>query len=58
MAPAVQAAVDAVWQTVTTENLSQVSDYAGFRQEFRSLFGFEVDGVDYTAPVEVEVPLV
>jgi enoyl-[acyl-carrier protein] reductase / trans-2-enoyl-CoA reductase (NAD+) len=58
MAPAIQAEVDRVWQTITSDNLLTVSDYAGFKREFRNLFGFEVDGVDYAAPIEVEAPLV
>ena len=57
MEPAVQAAVDTIWQTVTSENLLAVSDYTSFKREFRTLFGFEVEGVDYSVPVEVEVPL-
>jgi enoyl-[acyl-carrier protein] reductase/trans-2-enoyl-CoA reductase (NAD+) len=52
---AVQARVDALWAEVTTENLGALSDYAGFRTDFRRLFGFEVPGVDYTLPVETEV---
>lgn len=58
MDPKIQAAVAALWEQVTTENLSAISDYAGFKHEFRTLFGFELDGVDYSAPVEVEHPLV
>ncbi len=54
----VQAAVDQIWQTITSENLLDVSDYKSFKQEFRTLFGFEVAGIDYTVPTEVEVPLV
>ncbi len=57
MEPAVQAAVDKIWQTVTSENLLAVSDYTSFKREFRTLFGFEVEGVDYSVPVEVEVGL-
>ncbi len=57
MEPAVQAAVDHIWQTVTSENLLAVSDYTSFKREFRTLFGFEVEGVDYSVPVEVEVAL-
>ncbi len=53
-----QAAVASLWPQVTTENLLDISDYAGFKHEFRTLFGFELDGVDYNLPVEVEVPLV
>lgn len=58
MAPDVQAAVSETWAEVTSENLFALTDYAGFKQEFRNLFGFEVPGVDYTEPVDVEVPLV
>jgi enoyl-[acyl-carrier protein] reductase / trans-2-enoyl-CoA reductase (NAD+) len=57
MRPDVQAAVAEAWTRVRTENLGDVSDYALFRRDFRQLFGFEVDGIDYAAPVEVEAPL-
>ena len=57
MAPDVQAAVMRTWSEVTSENLFAVTDYGGFKQEFRSLFGFEVPGVDYSQPVDVDVPL-
>ena len=42
---------------VTSENLFAITDYAGFKQEFRSLFGFEVPGIDYAQPVETDVQL-
>ena len=42
---------------LTTESLMQLTDFAGFTQEFRGLFGFDVPGVDYTLPVETDVPL-
>jgi enoyl-[acyl-carrier protein] reductase/trans-2-enoyl-CoA reductase (NAD+) len=57
MDPAVQARVAELWDQVTTENLFELTDYAGFKREFRGLFGFEVDGVDYAAPVETDVAL-
>ena len=57
MAPAVQARVSEMWKTVTSETLMSAIDYAGFKHDFRVLFGFEVPGVDYDAPVETEVPL-
>lgn len=53
----VQAATAKLWEQVTSENLMAISDYASFKREFRQLFGFEVPGVDYAAPVEVEAPL-
>jgi enoyl-[acyl-carrier protein] reductase/trans-2-enoyl-CoA reductase (NAD+) len=57
MQPAVQKRVAELWDQVTTENLFSLTDYAGFKQEFRSLFGFEVPGVDYSQPVETDVAM-
>jgi len=51
----VQAEVAALWPQVTTENLRTVSDFAGFQREFRGLFGFEVEGVDYDQPTETDL---
>ena len=51
----VQKEVAALWPNVTTENLRELSDFAGFQHEFRALFGFEVEGVDYSAPVETQL---
>jgi enoyl-[acyl-carrier protein] reductase/trans-2-enoyl-CoA reductase (NAD+) len=50
----VQAEVQGIWDAVTTESLDALTDYAGFKREFRNLFGFEVPGVDYAEPVDVE----
>ena len=41
----------------TTENLYQVSDFAGYKRGFLQLFGFEVSGVDYDAEVDPVVPI-
>lgn len=57
LAPEIQSAVDRLWEQVTSENLMELTDYAGFKQEFRSLFGFEVPGVDYAVPVDLDVSL-
>ncbi|BDN90497.1 enoyl-ACP reductase FabV [Aeromonas caviae] len=51
--PAVQAAVSALWPKVTPENFRTLGDFAGLRQEFMLLNGFELPGVDYGAPVNV-----
>ncbi|MFL3654363.1 MAG: enoyl-ACP reductase FabV [Halioglobus sp.] len=53
--PAIQDAVATLWQGVNTETLRQLSDFEGYKREFLQLFGFEVDGVDYTADVNPEV---
>jgi enoyl-[acyl-carrier protein] reductase / trans-2-enoyl-CoA reductase (NAD+) len=51
----VQADVAALWPQVTTENLRTASDFAGFQREFRGLFGFEVEGVEYEHPTETDL---
>lgn len=40
MRPDVQAEVAEIWPQVTTENLAQLTDIAGYRTEFLKLFGF------------------
>lgn len=55
MLPEVQADVRAAWPQVSSENLRELTDFEGFQREFRALFGFEVEGVDYAEPVETEL---
>ncbi len=47
----VQDACRAIWPQVTTENLSELTDYQGYKDEFLRLFGFGIEGVDYEADV-------
>lgn len=58
MRPDVQAKVAEVWPKVTTENLPQLTDIAGYRTEFLKLFGFGLPGINYDADVEPHVPMV
>lgn len=53
----VQADIIRLWPQVTTENLREITAYNEFQREFRSLFGFELEGVDYDAPVETDLRL-
>lgn len=55
--PKVQDEVNQLWPQVTSENLNQLSDFAGYKHEFLKLFGFEVEGVDYDADVNPEMPI-
>ncbi len=55
--PEVQAAVGELWAQIATDNLSELSDFDGYRREFLQLFGFEVDGVDYDADVDPQVSI-
>lgn len=43
----VQAKVAKLWEEATTETLPAIGDLPGYRADFLSLFGFEVDQVDY-----------
>lgn len=49
----IQQKVAELWAQVSTENIEQVSDIFGYREEFNQLFGFEVDGVDYNEEVNI-----
>ena len=40
-----------LWPQITTENLTELTDYNEYKAEFLKLFGFGVDGVDYDADV-------
>nr|WP_286086879.1 enoyl-ACP reductase FabV [Halomonas sp. S3-1-1] len=51
----VQKACQDLWPEVTSENLFEITDYAGYKHEFLKLFGFEREDVDYDADVDPEV---
>jgi len=51
----IQAEVAMLWPQVNSENLLELSDFVGFDRGFKNLFGFEVEGVDYSKPVETVV---
>ncbi|MCK8044159.1 trans-2-enoyl-CoA reductase family protein [Shewanella sp. 1CM18E] len=44
-----------MWPQVTTENLSELTDYREYKEEFLKLFGFGVEGIDYEADVNPHV---
>ncbi len=52
----IQAHCKALWPQLTDENLSELTDYALYKEEFLKLFGFGVQGVDYDADVDPVVP--
>lgn len=57
MRPDIQAPIADIWPKVTTENLGQLTDIAGYRAEFLKLFGFGLPGVDYEKDVDPHVPM-
>ncbi|MFP4156150.1 MAG: enoyl-ACP reductase FabV [Opitutales bacterium] len=57
MAPDVQAAVEKIWPQIDSGTLNELSDYAGYQENFLALFGFGLPGVDYREDVEVDLDL-
>ncbi|OKL45843.1 trans-2-enoyl-CoA reductase [Pseudovibrio exalbescens] len=51
--PDVQAEVADILDKVTSENFKNLTDYAGFKHDFMALNGFDLQGVDYTADVDI-----
>ncbi len=51
--PDVQEEVFKIWPKVTTENLNELTDFAGYKKEFLKLFGFGLPNVDYKKDVEI-----
>ncbi len=57
MRPEIQDKVAALWPQVTNDNISELTDFKGYKQEFLRLFGFEIEGVDYDAEVDPVVAI-
>lgn len=53
----VQQKIAEIWRIISTENVNTLSDLNGYRHDFYKLFGFEVDGVDYSRDVEIDLAL-
>ena len=51
----VQEEVARLWETVTTENVSMLSDIDGFREEFLRHHGFGMPGVDYGKDIQPDI---
>lgn len=56
--PDVQDEISRRWSLLDDQTIATLADIEGFRRRFRQLFGFDVDGIDYETPVDVDVPLV
>lgn len=49
----VQEDVNELWDRVTSENIGELADIAGYREAFLQIFGFAVPGIDYDADTEI-----
>jgi len=54
LAPDVQAELRQRWGNGAEDVLGRLADPGWFRQQILRLYGFEVDGIDYSVPVEVD----
>lgn len=57
MRPDVQAKVAQLWDQAVTENLAEIGDLEGYRNDFYNLFGFGFEGVDYKADTDEMVAI-
>lgn len=53
MKPEIQDEVTDIWQKLNQGNFKEFTDIDGYWKDFYALFGFGIDGVDYSADVEV-----
>ena len=53
----VQQEVAKLWEKADTDNLSQIGDLEGYRNDFYNLFGFDYKGVDYAADADEMVTI-
>lgn len=54
MKPEVQDAVAGLWEQVSKDNITQLGDIEEYWQEFYEIFGFRIQGVDYSADVDIQ----
>ncbi|MFE7358246.1 enoyl-[acyl-carrier-protein] reductase FabV [Streptomyces sp. NPDC057543] len=52
----VQEAVADRWNRATTNSIGDLADLDWFHAEVQRLYGFAVPGIDYTAPVDTDIP--
>lgn len=55
MSPEIQELVGKRWTEVNTENLNELADFEGYQSSFLRLFGFGLQGVDYTKDSDTAV---
>lgn len=53
----IQQEVAEAWERVNSDNINQLADLEGYRNDFYHLFGFAYDNVDYDADVEPNVQI-
>jgi enoyl-[acyl-carrier protein] reductase/trans-2-enoyl-CoA reductase (NAD+) len=54
---ATQSLVKEKWSQIDSDNLNEISDFAGYREAFLQMHGFAFDEVDYDADVDPDVDM-
>jgi enoyl-[acyl-carrier protein] reductase/trans-2-enoyl-CoA reductase (NAD+) len=57
MLESVQSQVAELWPQASTESLPLIGDLVGYKSEFLSLFGFGLEGIDYTLDTNENLPI-
>jgi len=52
-----QSLVKEKWSQIDSDNLNEISDFAGYREAFLQMHGFAFDEVDYDADVDPDVDM-
>lgn len=53
----VQEQINATWDKVTTDNLKDLADIDGYWDDFYTMFGFKLSGVNYTEEVDTAMSI-
>lgn len=53
----IQTEVSALWEKVLTENVADISDVVGYRNDFFRLFGFGLTGVEYDKEEDIHLDI-
>jgi enoyl-[acyl-carrier protein] reductase/trans-2-enoyl-CoA reductase (NAD+) len=53
----IQQKIAEIWPTLTSENVEQLTDLQGYRDDFYKLFGFNLPGIDYSQEVNPDVKI-
>ncbi|MFA6060792.1 MAG: enoyl-ACP reductase FabV [Taibaiella sp.] len=57
MQPEIQKEIFSLWDNVNSDNIENLTDIEGYRQEFRKLFGFDMENIDYSQSVDPDVKI-
>lgn len=53
----VQIEIANLWNIINTENITQISDLAGYKEDFYKLFGFNMPNVDYNQDQNIDLQI-